>query len=70
MVWGQVTNDEGKKIAARLIGPEGYNLTAMTALLIAKKVLSGNAPVGFQTPSNAYGADLIMELDGVQRELV
>lgn len=68
LVWGEVRNDKGATKAARMIGPEGYTLTAHLSLIIAKKVLSGNAPVGFQTPAGAYGADLVLELEGTNRE--
>jgi hypothetical protein len=47
--------------------PEGYTLTAMTAVEIVRRVLAGAAPAGFQTPSLAYGADWILEL-GVERQ--
>ena len=47
---------------------EGYTLTALTALNIAEKILSGNFCAGFQTPAKCYGADLILELEGVTRE--
>jgi short subunit dehydrogenase-like uncharacterized protein len=67
-VWGEATNEAGQTARARLQGPEGYTLTAMTALAIIGKVLAGEAPVGFQTPSRAYGADLILEVEGVTRE--
>ncbi len=68
LLWGEVEDASGRKAAARLQGPEGYALTAMTALAIAERVLSGDAPPGFQTPSRAYGADFILEMDGVRRE--
>jgi short subunit dehydrogenase-like uncharacterized protein len=48
--------------------PETYNLTVMTALAAVEKALSGNAPIGFQTPSAAFGADFILEQRGVQRQ--
>lgn len=67
-VWGEVTDEAGQAKSSRLQGPEGYSLTAMTALAIVGKVLKGDAPVGFQTPSRAYGADLILEIEGVKRE--
>jgi short subunit dehydrogenase-like uncharacterized protein len=66
-VWGRVSNAEGKVLEAQLVTPEGYTLTALTSLLIAKKVLNGNAPVGFQTPAKAYGEDLILEVEGTER---
>ena len=68
LIWGEVKDKTGKRIEARLTVPEGYKLTATTALLITQKVLAGSAPVGFQTPAKAYGPDLIMEVDGAFRE--
>lgn len=67
-VWGEVTDDAGQTLVSRQQGPEGYTLTALAALAIVEKVLTGNAPAGFQTPSLAYGADLILEIEGVTRE--
>lgn len=66
-VWGRVSNADGKVLEAQLVTPEGYTLTALTSLLITKKVLNGNAPIGFQTPSKAYGEDLILEVEGAER---
>jgi short subunit dehydrogenase-like uncharacterized protein len=68
LVWGEVMDDAGGKAVSRLQGPEGYTLTAWTALAIVARVLAGEAPAGFQTPSRAYGADLILEVEGVTRE--
>ena len=68
LVWGEAKNAAGLKVAARLQGPEGYTLTAMSSLLITQKVLQGNFKTGYQTPAGAYGADLIMEIPGVKRE--
>ena len=67
-VYGEVTNKKGVTRKVRLITPEAYELTALSSLIITKKVLNGNAPIGFQTPSAAYGADLVMEIKGVVRE--
>ncbi len=68
LVWGEVTNAKGETRRARLQGPEGYTLTAKTALLITQKVAEGRVVPGFQTPAGAYGAELIMQVDGVIRE--
>ena len=70
LVWGEVTNAAGQKASARLQAPEGYTLTAMSSLLITQKVLQGNYKTGYQTPAGAYGADLILEIAGVKRELL
>jgi short subunit dehydrogenase-like uncharacterized protein len=67
-VWGEVSDEEGQKRVSRLRGPEGYSLTARTALKAVERVLGGAARPGFQTPSLAYGADFILEIEGVTRE--
>jgi short subunit dehydrogenase-like uncharacterized protein len=66
-VWGQVQNAAGERKTAQLTGPEGYNLTAHSSLIIAKKILEGNFKPGYQTPASAYGEDLILEVPGVER---
>ncbi|MDZ4807956.1 MAG: hypothetical protein SGI96_06760, partial [Bacteroidota bacterium] len=70
LVWGEVKDTTGKIVQARLTGPEGYTLTAITSLIIAKKILEGNFKTGYQTPAGCYGADLIMEVPHVTRELM
>ncbi len=67
LLWGEATAANGATVAARLRAPNAYTLTAQTAVLIATKVLDGNAPPGFQTPSRAYGAEVILEIPGVTR---
>lgn len=66
-VWGEVEDDSGEKRSSRLRGPEGYTLTAMTALAIVERVLAGDVTAGFQTPSLAYGPDFILGIEGVER---
>ncbi|HKR02384.1 MAG TPA: saccharopine dehydrogenase NADP-binding domain-containing protein [Pyrinomonadaceae bacterium] len=67
-VWGEVEDDAGQRAVSRLRGPEGYTLTALTSLAITERVLAKQFTPGFQTPSKAYGADLILEIEGVKRE--
>ncbi len=68
ILWGEVVDAAGRRCQARLRTPEGYSLTVTAALHIAGKILAEPPPPGFQTPAKAYGADLIMEIDGVSRE--
>lgn len=68
-VWGEVQDDQGRKAVARLHGPEpGVEWTALAALAAVQKMLAGDAPAGFQTPGKAYGADFVLECEGVTRE--
>ena len=68
-VWGEVEDDQGRRAVSRLHGPEaGVVWTARAALAAVRKVLANNAPPGFQTPALAYGADFVLECQGVTRE--
>jgi short subunit dehydrogenase-like uncharacterized protein len=66
LVWGEVKNAKGDTLDARLQVPEGYTLTAITSLLITRKVLAGNFKAGYQTPAGCYGEQLILEVPGVE----
>jgi short subunit dehydrogenase-like uncharacterized protein len=66
--WAEALDDGGRTARARLTGPESYELTVHTALECVSRVLRGDVKPGFQTPSRAYGPDLILGVDGVQRE--
>jgi len=67
VLWGQVEDGQGGRAESRLLTPEAYTLTALTALLIMRKVLAGDVHPGYQTASSAYGPDLILEIPGVER---
>ncbi len=68
LIWGEVENEKGENRTVRLQTLEGYSLTAVASLMIAQRVLGGDAPVGFQTPAKAYGSGLVMEVPGSVRE--
>ncbi|MBN2118378.1 MAG: saccharopine dehydrogenase NADP-binding domain-containing protein [Anaerolineales bacterium] len=65
---GEVTDQNGGGAASKLTTPEGYTCTALTAVEIMLRILNRDYKTGFQTPSLAYGKDLIMQFDGVRRE--
>jgi len=66
-LWGEAKAADGQTAVSRLRTPEGYTLTARMSLSIAQKICSGQHTPGFQTPSTAYGKDLILELPGTER---
>lgn len=67
IVWGEVTDDRGRKAVSRLEGPETYAWTAITALGAVERVLARSVPFGFQTPSLALGPDFVLECGDVKR---
>lgn len=64
----------GTRLALRLRTPEGYSLTADSAVTATLKVLeasaAGTLDPGAHTPSQAFGADFVLGLDGVRLERV
>jgi short subunit dehydrogenase-like uncharacterized protein len=68
LVWGEVTDMQGRRAVSRMVGPEAYELTRLSAVALAQRVLAGEAPAGFQTPARAYGRDLVLSLPAVKRE--
>jgi short subunit dehydrogenase-like uncharacterized protein len=70
LLWGQAEDPNGNRVESRMTAPEGYTTTALTALNIIQKILDGNYQPGYQTPAKAYGAELILEIDGVTRQEV
>ena len=60
--------DAERVVRTKLRVPEGYWLTRLTTVEIMKRILNGDYKTGFQTPSLAYGADFIMQFDGVERD--
>lgn len=67
--WGRVIDNQGRIAEATLVTPEGYSLTAQTALEIVRRTLAGEVNPGFCTPAKAFGGEFIEEFDGVQLEL-
>jgi short subunit dehydrogenase-like uncharacterized protein len=66
--WVEACDAAGRTASATLTAPEGYELTVRAALECVSRALRGEARAGFQTPSMAYGADLVLAIEGVQRQ--
>jgi short subunit dehydrogenase-like uncharacterized protein len=65
-LWGEAIDPRGKRIEKRLKTPNGYNLTVDSALLALESVLAGKVAPGAWTPSQAFGADFVNRLKGVE----
>lgn len=64
LIWGEASNAEGKKVTDHFNCADGYTLTALSSLIIAKKVLEGNFKPGYQTPASCYGEELVKDIPG------
>lgn len=67
VVWGEATDDAGNTVAGFITGPNGYSLTALTAVRIAEVVGGGSIRPGFHTPAGALGPDFVLSVPGVSR---
>ncbi len=65
-VWGEASDAQGRQARRHLVVPNGYALTVTAALGIVARVLAGDVPNGFRTPSQWMGADYVMTLPGVR----
>lgn len=61
-------NKEGKTVQSLLTGPDGYDITAATALECAIRIINGNPTPGFHTPSSLFGSDFILDFDRITRK--
>lgn len=68
LLWGEAADLNGNRVESRMQGPEGYTFTALTALNITQRILDGDFTPGFQTPAQSYGADLVLGIEGVERQ--
>ena len=62
---GAVSNPAGETRRATLETPEGYDLTAMTAVECLRRVLEGKISPGAWTPARAFGSEFIRSFPGV-----
>ncbi len=60
--WGRASDAAGNQVQATLKTASGYRLTAWTALACVERVLAGQAPTGFATPSKAFGAEFCLTI--------
>jgi short subunit dehydrogenase-like uncharacterized protein len=64
-LWGEATDNAGRRAVARLRTADAYDLTVQTALAVVGRMLNGAIAPGFQTPALAFGADFILDVEGV-----
>jgi short subunit dehydrogenase-like uncharacterized protein len=63
-VYGEAWDEAGHKVAMRLRTREGYTLTAESGVTAILKTLEGRLAPGAYTPSMAFGAEYVLELEG------
>ena len=62
-LWGRV-RDGAATVEGTLVTPEGYDLTAVTAVECVRRLQAGGVAPGYQTPSLAFGAAFVSTIAG------
>ena len=66
-LWAEAVASDGRRVSARMVTPNGYDLTAEASIRVAERLLRGAGQEGgYYTPSKLMGADFVRTLDGVQ----
>jgi short subunit dehydrogenase-like uncharacterized protein len=68
LIVGEVSDATGKAVRSRLQTSEGYSFTAQATVEVMKRILGLDLRTGFQTPSQVYGADFVLQFPNVKRE--
>lgn len=68
-LWGEVTSADGRRVAATMTTPNGYDLTVDASLGVVKFLLNNDVEGGFYTPSLLMGSGYAASLTGVQINL-
>jgi len=63
-VWGEVKNNSGKTVTARIKVPNGYTVTMDGIIITAKFLLEYDGSGGCLTPSQIMGSELVEQLPG------
>jgi short subunit dehydrogenase-like uncharacterized protein len=65
-IYGEAWDDAGHRVALRLRTREAYTLTAESAVKATLKVTESRLAPGVYTPSMAFGAEYVLELEGTR----
>jgi len=61
----EVTDADGTVVRSILDTPPGYEMTIISAVAVAQRVLRGDHKPGYQSPASAYGEAMLAELPDV-----
>jgi|SRR5690554_5209632 len=62
-IWGLAWNAAGEKASVILETLEGYTLTYLASVDLARRAQAGELPTGFTTPAGALGSDYVLQFE-------
>jgi len=66
-VWGEAKDAHGRSLAIRIVTLNGYSLTVISSLALARHVMSNACPPGCWTPAALLGENFILSLPGTSK---
>ncbi len=58
----ELTDKNGKTVKAFVDAPSGYDLTPLSVVAVAHRILKGEFKIGYQSPGSAYGESIIHDI--------
>jgi len=58
----EITGKDGKVVKAYIDAPSGYDLTPLSVVAVAHRILNNDFKIGYQSPGSAYGEDILKDL--------
>jgi saccharopine dehydrogenase (NAD+, L-lysine-forming) len=65
-IWGRVKHPDGRAVTGTLTVPGAYSFTADSVVTAVARLTAGDVAPGSHTPSSAFGANFVTELNGVR----
>lgn len=59
---GEITGKGGNVVKAWIDAPSGYDLTPLSVVAVANRILNDDYKVGYQSPGSAYGEEIINDI--------
>lgn len=58
----EITGKDGKIVKAWVDAPSGYDLTPLSVVAVAQRILKNDFKIGYQSPGSSYGEDIINDI--------
>lgn len=62
---GEITGKDGTVARAWIDAPSGYDLTPLSVVAVANRLLKGDYKTGYQSPGSAYGEDILHDIPDI-----
>lgn len=58
----EITGKDGNVVKAYVDAPSGYDLTPLSVVAVAHRILNNDFKIGYQSPGSAYGEEIIKDI--------